>query len=699
MKENDYYVISVESRKGGVGKTTAALNLAKLFVDRGRAVLFLDADITGTNVSYSIKSPFWKDIINVLQEEDDNANLLVWFERKFMCGTHLPEFTKKLDSGKINIIGSQVFEERKSEKNNKQATKEGLICSPSILFDKLHSYWFIEFLKMICKEFAHHSEKASVIIIDNSPGFVGIAPAIHEWLTDMGPERGKFLTVSSLDEQDIASCCHAVSNIHRTLLNKIETAKSLEKMRKDSSDPIPLECHAFFLRLLEEYEEDKNKNNEQRKNHRTSKELEFYLSDQWKKTKYLEKPSSYQNWILNRVPREVKKGLFQYNADAILGRGDSFSELPMKIWNPDNRSRDTIPQNQQIAFDEYIEYQFLHNLTSSTRRYQRRHPRAEKMIHLLFERIDRDIFQNEIDSLLLGHKGFSYAQYKKTIDCLKSLQTYTEDVLERLDRFGFSNLTRLIRKEWYPIYPIRNLRDTFYNMMLDSKYPPFEYLPLEYETGPVNKEAISNIENLFGRLDKYSDENISIETFYLLKNSFLAAISFLFTSPLWHKPFFEEIIKGFVGLFKMQMFHLKQQKGDKLILQRFLAAEDMKGKEFYEQEGKFFSFFEDSWRYDNYFVLFYKSICQAQARLIDLQKDTEFLIYVLKEVIATSKEEIPLLPYIRPLLEKVIEKKTLTHEQGRKQCAKGFQEANYMEEFQEILAGVIDKWGINRNEI
>jgi hypothetical protein len=43
----DVLLVSVESRKGGVGKTTAALNLARLLLEkRKRAVLFLDIDIT-----------------------------------------------------------------------------------------------------------------------------------------------------------------------------------------------------------------------------------------------------------------------------------------------------------------------------------------------------------------------------------------------------------------------------------------------------------------------------------------------------------------------------------------------------------------------------------------------------------------------------------------------------------------------------
>lgn len=686
---NDYYAISVESRKGGVGKTTAALNLAKLFIDRGFPVLFLDADITGTNIGNAINSPFWKEVTNVIQEENANANLLEWFDRKFMCGKHIPDFAKKITPHKINLIGSQLFEAKKGK-------KEDLICSPSILFDKLHSFWFIECLKIICSSFVRYVKATSIIIIDNSPGFVGIAPAIHEWLTDMGPRHGKFLTVSSLDEQDIISCCHAVNNIHQTLLNKIETAKILENIQKDNVT-IDKKYHAFLLRLLEEcnYEKQNTK-----KSIKTLKELDFYLNKQVNKSEYLDNPYLYQNWIVNRVPLEVKRRIFRYNLDDILGGDSSFNRFLMKIWNPDDKYRDTIPQCQQVSYDEYIEYQFLHNLTFSTRRHERMHPRAEKMIHFLFEKLEHDI-QNNIDNIFLDSKGFSYAHYKKIIEHSKNMQNYTEEVLERLERFGFSNLTRLIRsrKEWYPTYPIHMLRDTFYNMMLDSKYPPFEFLPLEYELGPVNKEAIENIEKLFGQLDKYPNENISIEVFYILKNSFLTAITLLFTTPFWHEPIYEMITKAFVGLFKMQLHHYIKRKGEKRTIQGFLAAEEMKEKELYEYEGKYFHFFEPSWKYDNYFVLFYKSLCQAQARFIDINKDVEFLIYILKEIIVRSKDELPLLPYIRPLLEKVIEKKTLSHEQGRKQCAKGFQEANYMEEFQDVLTGVIDKWGIKRNGI
>lgn len=39
---SDYKIISVESRKGGVGKTTVAINLASLLHERGYNVLLID---------------------------------------------------------------------------------------------------------------------------------------------------------------------------------------------------------------------------------------------------------------------------------------------------------------------------------------------------------------------------------------------------------------------------------------------------------------------------------------------------------------------------------------------------------------------------------------------------------------------------------------------------------------------------------
>ena len=80
-----YKVYSIESRKGGVGKTTIALNLASVLVKRKEPVLLLDCDITGTSIADPAKnSPFWRTETNIVTVRDKDGktvelNLLQYF--------------------------------------------------------------------------------------------------------------------------------------------------------------------------------------------------------------------------------------------------------------------------------------------------------------------------------------------------------------------------------------------------------------------------------------------------------------------------------------------------------------------------------------------------------------------------------------------------------------------------------------------
>ena len=61
--DKDYVVISVQSQKGGVGKTTVALNLARMLQKSNKyEVLLIDLDVAGTNAHEAIKSKLWKEI-------------------------------------------------------------------------------------------------------------------------------------------------------------------------------------------------------------------------------------------------------------------------------------------------------------------------------------------------------------------------------------------------------------------------------------------------------------------------------------------------------------------------------------------------------------------------------------------------------------------------------------------------------------
>lgn len=93
-------VISLTNKKGGVGKTTTAVNLAACCADLGKKVLLIDIDSQGnatTGLGFS-KSALKKSVYNVLiDDEDITANIL-------------PAQVKYLDllPANVNLTGIEV---------------------------------------------------------------------------------------------------------------------------------------------------------------------------------------------------------------------------------------------------------------------------------------------------------------------------------------------------------------------------------------------------------------------------------------------------------------------------------------------------------------------------------------------------------------------------------------------------------------
>lgn len=111
----EYKLISVESRKGGVGKTTAALNIGYLLKDRCH-VLLLDIDITGTSISAIRDSRFWWKDTLLLERNDKPMNLLKYFATSYLKGEDLFDFTLlptegkvKVEPGIINVMASELY--------------------------------------------------------------------------------------------------------------------------------------------------------------------------------------------------------------------------------------------------------------------------------------------------------------------------------------------------------------------------------------------------------------------------------------------------------------------------------------------------------------------------------------------------------------------------------------------------------------
>ncbi len=79
-------VISFTNKKGGVGKTTTAINMSAYCADLGKRVLLIDMDSQGnatTGLGFS-KSALKKSVYNVLIEEDGLANNILPTQVKYL---------------------------------------------------------------------------------------------------------------------------------------------------------------------------------------------------------------------------------------------------------------------------------------------------------------------------------------------------------------------------------------------------------------------------------------------------------------------------------------------------------------------------------------------------------------------------------------------------------------------------------------
>lgn len=346
-----YKLFSVESRKGGVGKTTIALNLGVKLLEMDYKVLLLDCDITGTSISdCSEDSVYWKDAIHVIKKKKDkeviSVNLLDYFKNCYLVGK-TENWEKNGDSPfnieELNYIGSELYDD------------ETLVIDPRVLMDELHSYWVIGMLKEIVNDFANYMpEKNTAIIIDNSPGYVGLGRAVHEWLSDIGPEYARFMLVSSLDEQDIKSTFYSLKEIKRQVEGKIRVKRYYDQLSDTEKTACLDENEEAFLKSDDCYN---------RFFYKLTGGFEYMSSV---KKKYL--LSDYVSVIFNKVSEEYIKSDYDYDFNGVLPK--EYEELIAFLFT---RSEDRTFSQNMIPFDYNIQTQFfrhrLKNQKAGTEKY------------------------------------------------------------------------------------------------------------------------------------------------------------------------------------------------------------------------------------------------------------------------------------------------------------------------------------------
>jgi len=717
---NNCMIISVESRKGGVGKTTAALNLARILLEkRGHAVLFLDVDITGTNATDCIDSPFWKDscypVRNPAKGKPDAANLLAIFERQFMPGLGIPRFVKEgvrkgrkdhhtlafaLD--KINVIGSQIYD---LDASPAEESIDTCICKPSILFDELHAFWFIEFLQKICEAFIdvirdNESDRAVAVVVDNSPGYVGIAPAVQEWLTDLGPERGKFLTISSLDKQDLLSCGHAVHNLHQLYARKWRASRKFVDAtapEREAGEELQLSRNeeGFFLRLAEVTSLPHVSNETSGlKSGLNADELLFYrVDDAELGGAYLNQPEGYQGLVINRVPSLVKRGVYAYDTEKVYSFMHQKGSNLVQCLLGDNARRYA---DWMVSYDEYIEYQFLQPMISRrVGRISRRKSRFEEFMRAIEER--HSIPSDEVlQDMLNEGKGFHPGMMREVSMYLRKVHESVTGVIRLVEQSGFPYLTGLIQDEWLPGNILRDFRVAMQEAFLEMEGPSIEFAPWELGEDRIGKESWMFIRKFRRSMERYMIErDMPIPTEAAEKFlSSLTVVMGLSTSGRWMRREvgveFAELCGSIAAIEALHWMRRRKQSKKRLGIQRFLASESIRER---EHEKSFRNLeIHARWLDRGLLSRLYRACTRAQARVLDVRRDAEFLVALIQRLVVEDIRKAPVLPYIRGIAEKVIVRKTISHESGHRRIAKGFSSAQYMDEFSEVLEKVITRW-------
>lgn len=725
--ETPSVIVSVESRKGGVGKTTAALCLGRILRKQEYAVLVLDMDVTGTNAADIAVSPFWSSDLHVIcqKSKDDNgkamipANLLALFDECFMTGKTVPAFSTEspgagdmsVNFERVNVLGSQIYrmEDLETAKEKTQDKKKcALTCleRPSVLFDDLHTLWLLDFIRQLVGDFCRFvrapgsSNKKIAIIIDNSPGYVGIAPAIHEWLTDCGPDIGKFLTVTSLDAQDFNACGRAIDSLHDLYRTKWETSRLfLNAGEPGSGISVAKEQQAFFMRLATA-----------RSTHSTSADqLAFFRGGSHSSRRsedrdgkaFLDAPRKYIGLLINRVPRAVKGGHLAYEFP-----NSSTNGLNSVVESPPHAEVAAKWREHMVSYDEYIENQFL------LQSLQRGRRRPERRIHHLLKTIDHAVKRVSMEMqgadgamAFFGGDGEKNGRLSSRLITCNELVTQARSAL---DDAGLGHLARLVRDEWLPGSIIPSFRRSLSNLLLEHDFPYFEMMPFELDAEPLNYHAQEFVRNLKKNIVMEIQKSDGIANNFdegvvdTLSGVMASLVGLSFNSPLWHSPLSDELTGLFAGILSIELRHWKQRvvgRSSRHGVQQFLAQESVNHSEIKKEfmMSRSFMFFNRHMMRaegDSAFSDFYSVCTSSQARLIDFAADTQFLLRLIQFMVHEEKDRLGLFPFVRGLAEDVIERKTVRHDEAPARMAKALQSAEYFGEFDNVLSRILRNWGV-----
>lgn len=687
--EKDYILISVESRKGGVGKTTAALNLAKRLKDKQYNVLFLDADITGTNTGEIKDNTFWKNSVVALELDGKPLNLLVEFKKKFMTNDFIPPFTTDkndsknifIDVNKINILGSQLYSLDKRQ--------DKFTCNPSVIFDELHAFWFIEYISLICRQFFNLSsgsiqskEKENkeriknekyAVIIDNSPGYIGIAPILQEMLTDIGPVKGKFLFVTSLDRQDLISCKHAVKELYDNYKNKNNTAALFNGEIAFSWKD---EYKKFFNKMVENVFPDINEG------------LSYYFKEEKYRNKYINNSEKFLAVLINKVPSLIKNGYFQYDYEKTLKTEKDISVFEKILCLNNNK----IPDHFLISYNELIEYQF----NQDSLFYSKLSKLDKNKIYKRF----KDVFKDS--HFDLSKPPYSDNSDRDTIISYFSHFNVFKRIPQNLKAFLINNQLNVLIPLLDDIVDFNDILVSFEHIFRDI----LERLGISsnfgFRTGSYNKitdfylTIYIRAYNLLKQSRLFSpDETPMNLTIFSIYASFILFPYINKRYPTEEDTIYE--LFSFLVYFIYLKFKNEQYKSDeKISATIFLDRENSNPEDRYmEVNHQNVREFLRKYRIDNRsFYELYRKMISAMSYINFFHDNISLIENIIGQIINEGYYNLSYISMIRDILKKVFRERAISHTEGFSEFKNIQMETYKMDEFENAFTVILKNWEI-----
>ena len=635
----NYKLISVESRKGGVGKTTAALNLGKILKEKYH-VLLLDIDITGTSISAIQKSRFWMNETVLLRKGETPINLLQYFANTFLKGEDLFEFTVEevpdkvqVKNNGINVIASELYGEDAL-----------LLYDPSLLLENLHVYWLTKMITDVCERFEQSFDdgKPCVIILDNSPGFVGIGKAVHDIMTDIGPERAKFLTVSSLDIQDLESSLKSVYSLHQEYLDKLYGASFPDTQKGDEK---------FYAQV------------------QLSGDTEYTYYKQAHQEANL---SSYQGLIINKVAKSIIEGRTQY---------DYQSNLTDRLKDVFDKLYDGHVKEFQVPFDNVLLTQFYGVFEEKGNWEKPNQTALKKRLSTIEGQIKGlDYLNAETLPYALLRRANSF---EKSIDALKG----------SLIASGYEVIASKFRQEWSPMEPVRRMVDVLKRMGFTAE--GFElYVP---KNDRMQRE-MDYFHGMVSRGVEYSVEQNQEKVWLAAAVASLACeLSFCFSNKvLWNntrawnndapwgdnKEHWVRIVNDALYDWMVSIADsYSMYQGERITLAAYVIRPEAEGCDNSLRE----IFNNDE---------FVASLKDSVSRLIDLGSDMQTLINLIRTITIFNEGSFsPDVDFVQFLNHKIVEKR-YDYYKAKERMYSELRDSDYMAAYREVLNKVVTNWGM-----